>query len=100
MRSAVSLGLFARFPEESRRRDAPSLFDLDELTTAVPIRDGLGDELAPGPVALLKPHGGAPWLGQNGLQRHLEGRPLGIGKPLLEGVVIPDPPHPIALPPP
>src|SRR5260221_5701362 len=94
---ARSLGLFARFPEESRRRDAPLLFDLDELAAAVPVRDGLGNELPPRSVALLKPHGGAPWLGQNGLQRHLEGRPLGICKPLLEGTVIVDPADAIAL---
>src|SRR5262245_36781232 len=97
MSSTRSLVLFARFHEEGRRRDAPFLLDLDELAAAVPVRDGLGNELPPRSVALLKPHGGAPWLGQNGLQRHLEGRPFGIGKALLEGGVVVDPADAIAL---
>src|SRR5260221_10686639 len=94
---ARSLGLFARFPEESRRRDAPLLFGLDELAAAVPVRDGLGDELPPRSVALLKLYGGAPWFGQDGLQRHLEGRPFGIGEPLLEGGVVVEPADAVAL---
>src|SRR5262252_117724 len=94
---AYSRRLFVRLLEEGRRQDAPFLFGLEELAAAVPVRDGLGDELPPRSVALLKPHGGAPWLGQDGLKRHLEGRPFRIAKPLLEGGVVVKPAYAVAL---
>src|SRR5262249_29860320 len=83
--------------EEGRRRDAPFLLDLDELAAAVPVRNGLGHELPPRSVALLKPYGGAPWLGQDGFQRHLESRPFGVSEPLLEGGVVINPADAVAL---
>src|SRR5579871_4718375 len=94
---ARSLGLFVRLPEKSRGQDAPLLFGLDELAAAVPVRDGLRDELPPRSVALLQPHRGAPRLRQYAFQRHLVTRPFGIGEPFLESSVVIEPADAIAL---
>src|SRR5437899_8300945 len=94
---AGSLGAFARVPQECRRRDIPLLLGLDELAGPVPVRDGLGHELPPRAVALLQPHGRPPWLSQDGLQRHLEGRPFRVGEALLERGVVVEPADAVAL---
>src|SRR5260370_39149223 len=85
---ARSLGIVADLLEERGGRNAPLLLDLDQFTRTVPLRDGLGHELAPRPVALLELDGGAPRLVQNGLERHLQRRPFRVCKAILERRVI------------
>src|SRR4051812_40317306 len=83
--------------EERRGLDAPLLFKLDQLAGAMPFLQRLSHELAPRAVTLLELHREAPWLFQNGRQRHLEAGPFRIGEALGEGGVIIDPPNAVAL---
>src|SRR3954471_21360416 len=89
--------LLVHLLQEGRGRDVPLLLELDQLAGAVPVLELLGHELAPRPVALGQRHRETPRLFENRWQRHLEARPLRIGKALREGGVVVDPADAVAL---
>src|SRR5260370_8586434 len=95
---ARSLGLVAHLLDERGGRNAPLLLDLDQFTRTVPLRDGLGHELAPRPVALLELYGGAPPLVQKGLEAHLQRPPFRVRKGFQEPPVLQHPPDALAPP--
>src|SRR5947209_18482995 len=77
--------LLVHLLQERRRRNIPLLLKLDQFAGAMPVFELLGHELAPRSIALGQRHRETPRLLQNGRQRHLEARPLGIGKTFGEG---------------